>query len=414
MRCKRAALAVMAAAALLPLTGAMAKTSNDAFAEAGTLAMWSVVWGNTAGNTVEPGEQQPCGMIGATGWWRLETTPDQPLRIDTYASSFDTVLAVYQGTALADLAVVDCVDDTDHSSQATLTFTPGDGVYWVQLGGFAGKAGDFYLGVGSAPANDSRAQAADASDGFEEWVYFDDADRDDDGPYGCSDMGHTLWYRVDVPVDTEVAVLLSNAMGEWAVEVFEQRDNGTLRSIGCEYDYTYDGEPIDFRMRVPASPGRRLYVRVGSYYGGDARLRILPLHLDKYRLPNDTAASAMPITSLPFSHTTDTSTATARNEPDACAFNGATVWYRFAPALPTPVVAHTVGSEFDSVIAVFRQDGDTLTKVACNDDASPWGLAGTESLVRFAAEAGAVYLFQVGGYEGRNGSLTFDVAGAAL
>lgn len=407
-----AALAVMAAAALAPVSGATAKTTTDNFADAGVLAVPGEVMGNTAGNSVEPGEQQPCGMIGSTAWFRLDTTPGAAVTVDTYGSSFDTVLAVYQGTSLADLAVVDCNDDHNYDL-ASLTFTAGPAVYWVQAGGFGGKAGSLRLRTRHAPANDAVAGALDASNGFDAVVDTEGAGQDAEEPGGCAGDA-SLWYRVDVPVDTEVAIALDNGTFQWAIEAFQQRPDGSLEEMGCEWAYQESETPISLRLRSPAHPGSSLFIRVASYYSGyTARLRIMPLHLPQYHHPHDAAAEAKPIAALPFSDQTETLTASSVGEPDSCAFAGATVWYRFAPALPTPVVAHNVGSDFDTVIGVFRQDGDKLTQVACNDDGTPWGLAGTDSVVRFVADAGATYLFQVGGYEGDSGKLAFEVHGMA-
>lgn len=409
-----AALAVMAAAALAPLSGAVARSTSDDFADAGVLGLPDQVFGNTTGNTLEAGEQQPCGSIGATAWFRLETEPGSPVTVSTYGSGFDTVLAVYQGTSPADLAVVGCNDDVGGGGYSAVTFHPGPGVYWVQAGGFAGKTGYLELSTRRSPANDTVGGALDASNGFDGIVDTTDAGRDSDEPDDCAGyMYGSVWYRVDTPVETEVAVVLDNGRTEWSIALFEQRPDGSLDHLACDYGYE-DGGPVALQVRAPARPGTPILVKVASWQPGQtAHLRVMPLHLAQYRHPHDTAAGAQAIGSLPFSDQTETLTATSVSEPSDCYFNTNTVWYRFSPALPTPVVAHTVGSDFDTMIAVFRQDGDSLTALACNDDASPWGYAGTESLVRFVAEPGRTYLFQVGGYDGQSGNLSFAVGGVA-
>lgn len=105
--------------------------------------------------TLEAGEPQPCGNIGATVWYTVGlpffATDEATLSVDTIASQFDTVVALYEYAALApspiggvqDLRLVACVDDpaadeTDASLEATIR--PGVG-YYVQIGGKDGATG---------------------------------------------------------------------------------------------------------------------------------------------------------------------------------------------------------------------------------------------------------------------------------
>ena len=73
-----------------------------------------------------------------TVWYRIEGT-GEPITVDTAGSSFDTVIAVYEGEPDGD--VVACVDDTPLDpvgrtlqGQATFATTAGT-TYWVQIGG---------------------------------------------------------------------------------------------------------------------------------------------------------------------------------------------------------------------------------------------------------------------------------------
>ncbi len=125
---------------------------------------------------------------------------------------------------------------------------------------------------------------------------------------------------------------------------------------------------------------------------------------------HDSFADARPI---PVPGTDDTSTTgatTEAGEPQpSCAPVGATVWYRVEAERIGTVRAHTFGSKFDTVLAVWRgEDLASLEEVACNDDATDVG--SLQSELRFQAEAGEVYHLQVGGYEGatRRLVLTLD------
>jgi hypothetical protein len=86
--------------------------------------------GNTSGATMEVGEPRPyssikdCGIFGVSNsvWWKVTvpfhlpsrlygTTGGAYLKLFTGGSSFDTVMAVYQGSSLTSLRQVTCSND---------------------------------------------------------------------------------------------------------------------------------------------------------------------------------------------------------------------------------------------------------------------------------------------------------------
>ncbi|MBI4601154.1 MAG: trypsin-like peptidase domain-containing protein [Planctomycetes bacterium] len=92
------------------------------------------------------------------------------------------------------------------------------------------------------------------------------------------------------------------------------------------------------------------------------------------------------------------------NEPGSGVDAGKSVWWRWqAPAGGTAVV-HTLGSAYDTVLAVWRGGALTaLTLVAENDD---WdGQDSVQSAVAFTAAGGTEYQVQVSGYEGAEGPI---------
>ncbi len=101
--------------------------------------------------------------------------------------------------------------------------------------------------------------------------------------------------------------------------------------------------------------------------------------------------------------TTTTATIEAAESAPSCGYSiGRTVWYRYTPSTTRTVVANTVGSSFDTVLAAYTGSsiGD-LTEVACNDDRG----VDLMSKIRFTVVAGNTYYFQAGGYWGQGGEL---------
>lgn len=74
---------------------------------------------STVGATLESGEPQLCGSIGATVWFRFTVPSSGLVTVDTFGSNYDTVLAAYpvgSNTALV------CNDDSGGTWQWQIAF----------------------------------------------------------------------------------------------------------------------------------------------------------------------------------------------------------------------------------------------------------------------------------------------------
>jgi hypothetical protein len=132
------------------------------------------------------------------------------------------------------------------------------------------------------------------------------------------------------------------------------------------------------------------------------------------------------ITSLPFTHTTDTSQAQTHHleRGPRCATLASysrSVWYAFTPDVPMTVVADTVGSDYDTIVDVFAgalssdildpyyfEEFDQLDPIACNDNDGNT----LQSRVVFAATAGQAYVVRVTASDATGGSLVFSLSGS--
>jgi hypothetical protein len=110
---------------------------------------------------------------------------------------------------------------------------------------------------------------------------------------------------------------------------------------------------------------------------------------------NDDYASAMPITSLPFTTTLDTSTATwDPTDPQGCSSNGS-VWFTFTAATNMTVMADTAGSDYYPTLSAWTGNQGSLNQVACNE---------YNGQVAFSATAGTTYHFMAAYCCGSGGS----------
>jgi len=129
---------------------------------------------------------------------------------------------------------------------------------------------------------------------------------------------------------------------------------------------------------------------------------------------NDDITAAVTIPGLPFTHEVNTSEATVAAEDPATLCFGplATVWYTFTPGQTVQVGVNTIGSDYDTTLAVFSAGpGGALDFVACNDDA-----VGLASAVTFTATVGTQYFVMAGtccggepGQVGPGGNLVLNV-----
>lgn len=131
---------------------------------------------------------------------------------------------------------------------------------------------------------------------------------------------------------------------------------------------------------------------------------------------NDDLGSAIAVTDIPFTDTADTSdAATEVGEPtegdEVCPPRSHTVWY--AVTLPTDqaIRVDTMGSDYDTTLAVYTGTGyGDLSVVACNDDT----VSSLQAALTFDASAGTTYLVQAGAFADDAGGtlqITFDEPG---
>ena len=121
---------------------------NDDFVAAEALSGASgTITATNANATKEAGEPNHGGHPGGKSIWYSWTAPSTgPVALDTCGSSFDTMLAVYTGTAVGALTTVAGNDDGTCGLQSSLSFAATAGTsYRLAVDGYAGAAGSVTL-----------------------------------------------------------------------------------------------------------------------------------------------------------------------------------------------------------------------------------------------------------------------------
>ncbi len=121
---------------------------NDLFANAAWL------WGSSfaitdanAGAGAEAGEPNHAGQPGGSSlWWRWRPQVSGTAILDTTGSDFDTLLAVYHGSDVQNLSLIEENDDFGGNSTSRLTFFANEGIdYYIAVDGWQGATGNLRL-----------------------------------------------------------------------------------------------------------------------------------------------------------------------------------------------------------------------------------------------------------------------------
>jgi subtilisin family serine protease len=124
--------------------------ANDLFANRQTIPnSTSAVTGSNESASKEASEPEHAGNAGGKSvWWTWTAAENGLMRMTTRGSSFDTLLAVYTGTAINGLSLVASNDDDGEGLSSAVTISATEGVtYHIAVDGYAASMGDIQLNL---------------------------------------------------------------------------------------------------------------------------------------------------------------------------------------------------------------------------------------------------------------------------
>src|SRR5579862_3445611 len=162
--------------------------------------------------TKETGEPNHGGDAGGASLWYKWVAPSSgryALSTLSNQTNFDTLLAVYTGTAVNALTLVAQNDDANGTTQSLVEFSATAGTeYEIAVDGKAGATGSFQLGLIPAPANDNFVNAAPLSGASASASgYILGASKETGEPnHGGDAGGHSVWYTWTAPASGNVFI----------------------------------------------------------------------------------------------------------------------------------------------------------------------------------------------------------------
>ena len=342
---------------------------NDDFASAqGITGASGSAGGNNAAATKEAGEPDHAANPGGKSvWYNWTALSSGAFQFTTIGSGFDTVLAVYTGSAVGALTLIASGDDAPGGTNSTLTFVASAGtVYRVAVDGFRSQGG--------TPAS------ASAGNVVLNWTT-------------TSVPAITGFSPPSGAPNSTVTITGANFTGAAAVRFHGVNAAFTVNN-GAQITATVPGAATTGPIEVSGPGGSAMSVTSFAVVDPPA---------------NDAFASAQNITgnsgSVP-GRNTDASKEV--NEPNHAGNpGGRSVWYAWTAPANGPWTFDTQGSSFDTVLGIYTGNNvGALTLVASNDDSSP----GTISRATFTAVSGTIYRIAVDGRNGDSGSTTLNWA----
>jgi hypothetical protein len=220
--------------------------------------------------------------------------------------------------------------------------------------------------------------------------------------------GRSAWWSWQAPFSGSVIIHTSGSSFDTLLAVYTGTSFSELTLVAAN-DQDPLGIDVDTsRVSFGAVAGTTYMIAVDGFNAASGN--ILLTISEPPRPLNDKFANAIVLSGHTISTNGTTRDATKEEGEPAHAgeAGGKSIWWRWTAPFGGRTVLHTLGSDFDTVLAVYAGDGvDQLTLVAANDQ-DPMG--GDTSRVTFDARLGARYEIAVDGWNAESGPVVLSLA----
>src|SRR5207249_1499409 len=306
------------------------------------------------------------------------------------------------------LTEVGCNDDasTNQTTSAVTNLVAAGVSYYVMAEGYGGAFGNLHFHLNfteGPPANDQCSGAmVISSPSFTNTMQTVRATSTNDPVPSCGALSNGVWYQYTPPSNGALVVDTSGSDFNTVLAVYTG-GCGALSEVACSENV---GSTNTSRASLLVSSGTTYYILAGGLNGQTGNL-VLHTAFSTSTLANDQCSGAIVIAGPTYTNTQSTAAATSTGEPiPSCVTNfGNGVWYRYTPQLGGGLAVDTVGSDFDTVLALYTNGCGALMEVGCNNDAG----AGKTSQFTNVVTGGTTYYILAGGVGGTFGNLVLHL-----
>jgi len=404
---------------------------NDSFNNRITIAgtHLSNVTGSNAGATREPGEPFHCDDVGGKSVWWTWTAPSSGwLTLTTSGSSFDTLLAVYTGNSVSNLTFI-AGNDEDPTSQFGLISRVTCNVisnttYQIAVDGFDDDSGSVRLQLDlgnpiTPPANDNftnrtlisgssiSVTASNIGAAFEAiGADFEAGEPEHAVTFG----GKSVWWTWTAPSSGRVTLSTSNSTFDTILAVYTGDALTNLAFVAANDEDFLSPDGLTSRVNFNATSGTTYQIAVDGFDGdsGVIKLRLtmgslLPVPANDH-FENRVLLSG----SNPTASGSTLGGTFEINEPlHNNSYGGKSVWWQWISPGPGIVTIDTIGSDFDTLLAVYTGSSlSNLTTIASDDESG----GNYTSRVTFYTKAGVTNQIAVDGYDCDSGTVSLHIA----
>ncbi len=378
----------------------------------------------------------------ATVWFQFTAPEKGAARINTSGSDYDTILGVWKGARGA-LTNIACNEDGGGNLTSSLTTILDAGeTYYVEVANYAtasaaGQTKAVPKGEAAAVSGSSlilnmefRTVISPPNDEIENATVINASPYSttldvsfatsaaDDPEFPCASRAgfSTVWFQFTAPERVAARINTSGSDYDTLLGVWKGA-RGALTNVACNDD---GGGNLTSALTTILDAGETYYVEVANYATASAagQTKAVPkgeaaavsgsnlvLNLEFRTVispPNDEIENATAITTASYTVEQDTEGATsAADDPEfPCLFDeprpdSASVWFVFHATKPGKIRVSTVGSSYDTLLAVWTGARGALTNIACDDD----GGGDLSSLLRSTqVRRGETYYIEVAAY----------------
>jgi hypothetical protein len=407
----------------LQLAATPTPPANDNFASGILLTGSNIVAnGRNLGASAETGEPAHAGSTATNSVWWSWTAPAAGLvSVNTMGSDFDTLLAIYTGTSVNALTPVASDDQSGPNNTSALTFNATSGtIYRIAVDGYAGAAGNIVLNLilfpgGAPPPNDNFAnRIVLAGTNLVATGSNVNATAQSGEPAHAGQAAHkSVWWSWTAPSNSLAGVTTVGSTFDTMLVVYTGSSLGALVPVASSDDAS---GLLTSRVSFPATAGTTYQIAVDGFEGASGNIT-LNIQGAGAAPANDNFASASPLTgAAPRSLGANVNATFEFAEPyHAGNFPTHTVWWYWTAPTNGQMTFSTLGSDFDTVLAVYTGSSVMeLTGIASVDDSD----GAKTSTVTFWANAGTTYRIVVDGFGGAMGNIlltgTFSAGGDFL